>query len=114
MTERAGEGLLRDVLSCGSVQATDLERPHEPRVVRFVDGNEVPGYVAREVVFDDDSLSQLESPRSPIALTVATYRGGWQAGIPTNRSSLSSPNRGNSTASTRGTCELRREAGNTL
>src|SRR5271165_1023829 len=41
MTERAGEGFLRGVLSHGPVKATELERPNHAGVVRSVDVHEV-------------------------------------------------------------------------
>src|ERR1039458_1194345 len=79
--ERTGESLLRHVLSGGPVQATDLERPHETRIVRFVNGDKVPGYIAPAVVFDDDSLSHRDGSRSPIALTADGFGGrGWCPG----------------------------------
>ena len=43
MPEGARERLLRDVLGCGPVQATDLECPHETRIMLLVDGDEVVG-----------------------------------------------------------------------
>ena len=81
MPERAGEGLLRHVLSRGPVQATDLERPHKTRIVHLVDGDEVLGYLAAAVVFDDDSLSHQDSSRPPEALATVGIGGPERAGL---------------------------------
>ena len=60
--ERAGKGLLGDVLGRWPVQPADLECAHKTRIMHLVDGDEVVGYVAAAISCDDDSLSHLGAP----------------------------------------------------